>query len=646
VDLAAAAAAADALVAAGLLDAGRPLRLVHPVVRTGLYSDLPDGERARLHRLAARMLADEGAIPDAVAAHLLASEPANERWTVELLLSGAERALARGAPTTATRYLRRALAEPPPADQRARILRRLGVVESQLGDPAAAEHADQAMRLTSDRRQRAELALDLSIAYLVAGRFGEAIAALEDAVQQTDKGEQELRWRLEAQLISLAGIDSVHAEVAKRHLAEVPHGLHGDTAGERAILAELALAALRAGDPVDVVVDLARRAYAGGQLLAEQPPGSLLVQNAIWTLVLTEQHQLAIPAYDELIEQSRRAGWPIVFALISARRSQLHHLRGAIPDAIADAHAAIDAGSSFGPSRVAPALYGPLARAQLDAGDVHEAERALTSGAVGDQIPALLAFFTLIDGRGRLRLAQGDLQAGIDDLLAGYRLLARFGMTNPAGTHCRSTAAVALAALGRRDEAHRLVVEELAAARKFGAPATVGTSLRAAGVIERGSTGIDYLREAVAELERSPARLQHARALADLGAALRRNGKRREAQHALRQSLDLADRCGGKPVADQARAELVITGARPRRARISGVQSLTASERRVAQLAADGLTNRHIAQALFVSHPTVVTHLSHCYQKLDISSREQLRDVLSTPPRAQVGEQAPGRQSS
>jgi|SRR5215207_9340345 len=151
------------------------------------------------------------------------------------------------------------------------------------------------------------------------------------------------------------------------------------------------------------------------------------------------------------------------------------------------------------------------------------------------------------------------------------------------------------------------------------------------GVIEGGSAGIDHLREAVAQLERSPSRLQHARALADLGAALRRDGKRRDAQQPLRQALDLADRCGGKAVADQARAELLITGARPRRARISGVEALTASERRVAQLAAEGLTNRQIAQALFVSHPTVVTHLGHCYQKLNISSREQLAGALATP---------------
>ena len=179
-------------------------------------------------------------------------------------------------------------------------------------------------------------------------------------------------------------------------------------------------------------------------------------------------------------------------------------------------------------------------------------------------------------------------------------------------------------------------VGELSLARAgFGAHSTLGISLRAAGLIEGGSgRGSENLREAVAHLERSPARLELARARADLGAALRRAGKRREAQQELRAALDLADRCGGKAVAEHARSELLITGARPRRARIGGVEALTASERRVAQLAADGLTNRQIAQALFVSQPTVVTHLSHSYQKLDISSRDQLPGALGqlSPP--------------
>ena len=631
-DLHAAAAAADALAAAGLLDPGRPLRLVHPVLRTAIYAELPAGERARLHARTARMLAAEDGDLDAIAAHLLASEPAGERWTVELLLKAATRAIARGAPTMAADCLRRARAEPPlVADQRARVLRQLAVVESRLGDPAAAGHADQAMELASDAQTRAQLAAELSVAYLVAGRFGEAVGTLERAVGHTDDGDPELRWQLVAQLISIAGIDPAHAEIAQRQLKQVPPGVLGQTAGERAILAVLAVAALRAGNRVEVVADLARRAYGDGRLVAEQPAGSLLVQQAIWTLVLTEQHQLAISAYDELIDQARRQGWPIVFALISFWRSQLNRLRGAIPDAIADAQAAIDAGSRFTASLVGPMLTGPLARALLEAGDIPAAERALASSGVGEQIPELLPFLTVIDGRGHLRLAQGDTQAGIDDLLAAHALQARHGNLNPAGMHCRSTAAVELARLGRRDEARTLVAEALAAARAFGAPATLGTTLRAAGVIEGGTSGLDHLREAVSHLEQSPARLEHARALADLGAALRRSGRRRDAQHALRHALDLADRCGGSVVADQARAELLITGARPRRARISGAHALTASERRVAQLATEGLTNREIAQALFVSRATVVTHLSHSYQKLNISSREELAGALEPP---------------
>jgi len=121
--------------------------------------------------------------------------------------------------------------------------------------------------------------------------------------------------------------------------------------------------------------------------------------------------------------------------------------------------------------------------------------------------------------------------------------------------------------------------------------------------------------------------------LTDLGAALRRDGKRREAQNVLREALDLADRCGATPVAKQARNELLIVGARPRRARLSGVEALTASERRIAELAADGLSNREIAQALFVSQPTVTTHLTHCYRKLGISSRRDLAGALGSDTR-------------
>jgi DNA-binding CsgD family transcriptional regulator len=628
-EVASAAVAADALAAAGLLDSGRPLRLVHPIVRTALYSEMPAGERGQLHARAARLLAGEHADVDAIAAHLLVSEPAGERWRVELLLRAGERAAGRGSSSIAADYLRRALAEPPPADLRVAILRRLGGVEARLGDPVAVEHALQARALISEPRESVELAYEVSVGYLVAGRFDDSIDTLEQAIETIDERDNELRLRLEAQLLSLARLAPGRAELVRRHLHEIPHDLPGKTPGERMILAELAFAALIAGEPVDQVADLATRAFGDGQLIAEQPPGSLPVLDAIWALVFSDQHHLAMRAYDRLITTARKQGWPIAFALISSRRSEAHYRGGSIPDAIADARASIEVGRDFAASLVAPALYGPLMDALLQAGDTDGARHALADSGVEEHIPYVWSLFPLIRARGHLRLAQGKTEAGIEDLLAGYEVIARVGLTNPAGTHCRSTAAVALASLGRREQARQLVADELAAARRFGAHSTVGISLRAAGVVEAGVTGISYLREAVSHLELSPARLEHARALAELGAALRRAGKRREAQHMLRQALDLADRCGDQTIANQARTELLISGARPRRARIAGLEALTASERRVAQLAADGLTNREIAQALFVSLPTVVTHLGHCYQKLDIRSRRDLANALA-----------------
>jgi DNA-binding CsgD family transcriptional regulator len=92
--------------------------------------------------------------------------------------------------------------------------------------------------------------------------------------------------------------------------------------------------------------------------------------------------------------------------------------------------------------------------------------------------------------------------------------------------------------------------------------------------------------------------------------------------------MELAYTCGAAALVERAREELVATGARPRRALRTGVDALTPSELRVARLAADGMTNREIAATLFVTTRTVEIHLTHAYQKLDISSREQLPEAL------------------
>ena len=154
------------------------------------------------------------------------------------------------------------------------------------------------------------------------------------------------------------------------------------------------------------------------------------------------------------------------------------------------------------------------------------------------------------------------------------------------------------------------------------------------GLVEGGSRGEQLLRDAVATLADSPARLEHARALVDLGAALRRGNSRSEARQLLREGVDQAHRCGATALVTRANHELAATGAHPRTVMLSGLEALTASERRVAQMAADDLSNKEIAQALFVTVKTVETHLGRVYRKLAVRSRKELALALSTPAEA------------
>jgi DNA-binding NarL/FixJ family response regulator len=129
-------------------------------------------------------------------------------------------------------------------------------------------------------------------------------------------------------------------------------------------------------------------------------------------------------------------------------------------------------------------------------------------------------------------------------------------------------------------------------------------------------------------LAESPDRLSHARALAELGAELRGAGRSADAQEPLRASLDMAHRHGARLVEERARNELREAGARPRRTALSGPGALTESERRVAELAARGLSNVEIAQSLFVAIKTVEGHLARAYKKLGIASRRDLAGAL------------------
>jgi DNA-binding CsgD family transcriptional regulator len=169
-------------------------------------------------------------------------------------------------------------------------------------------------------------------------------------------------------------------------------------------------------------------------------------------------------------------------------------------------------------------------------------------------------------------------------------------------------------------------------ARAFGTPRALGAAKRVAGVTTGGDRGALLLRESIDAFELGGSRVERARALADLGALLRRRNRRTEARNLLREALHTAHQAGAEPLARQAEIELRATGARPRRVVLTGLDSLTASERRVAELAGDGLTNREIAQTLFITARTVEGHLTSVFRKLMLDSRDGLPAALSAGP--------------
>jgi DNA-binding CsgD family transcriptional regulator len=304
---------------------------------------------------------------------------------------------------------------------------------------------------------------------------------------------------------------------------------------------------------------------------------------------------------------------------------------GALPEADAAARVALRVlqEGDFAPGLGFAATV--LADVATEAGELDEAQALL--GLLPRQgWPAGVGTVLIPAARGRLRLAQGRAADAFADFQACSALFGAdaWGMrTRETGyVHARSGAALALLRLGRRQRACQLAEAELADVRVFGAPRALGVTLRAAGLARGGAEGLALLHESVAALDGSPALLERAHSLAELGAALRRSGERVAARGPLAQALELAARCGARPLAARARDELKAAGARPRRPWRTGVEALTSSELRVARLAAEGRSNREIACELYVTLKAVEGHLARAYAKLGIEGRAQLPRAL------------------
>lgn len=618
------AAATGALMRAEILRPDTPIGFVHPLVLEAVYRELPPGERELAHARAAAMLRERGAGVEEVATHLLKTPPGGDPEVAALLHDAGRSASRKGATDSAITYLRRALAEPPAEEARAEVLRELGLAESLTEGPAAAEHLRAAYAATREPLARAVIAHMLFRIMVFTESPPDAAAFARRAREQLPEELADQRRALEASELSTVLFDALPlSELARLE----PYREVGPEDGLGAkMLASIAAVtwSQRDGSAAECA-DLALAALSGGDLM--RGDAGYLGVGPITVLTVADREE-AVDAIEEALAVAHRHGSLFAASGIHMWRGFTYLWRGELEDAEAtllQARAEFNEWS-FG-AGAGHYLGGFLAPTQLERGNLAAARATLDRGqlpAPGDATDGARYW-----GNANLLAMQAE-NVPAERLLAAADAFAatHTRVLNPATSWWRPIKANALARLERRVEAIELAEEQLELARRWGSPGSVGNALRLLGTL-KGGDGLSALEEAIAVLEGTPARLEHAKALGALGTALRLDRRPSEAREPLQRALEGATVCSATRLAEHVREELAAAGARPRREALSGVEALTPSETRVTRLAADGLTNREVAQQLFVTPKTVEVHLSNAYRKLEIRSRRELAAALA-----------------
>jgi DNA-binding CsgD family transcriptional regulator len=615
------------LVAAGVMESGGTVSFTHPILRTAIYGDLSPAERERLHCAAARILEARGAPSGQVAAHVMQCEPGADVEAVTLLRHAARDAMAFGDAIGAAALLARALDEPPADGDRAAVVLELGLARARAGAPEAIAPLSEIVEYGEDPAAIAAAATELSGMLHFGGRAAEAAAILRRAQARIPVGDP-AREQVDIILLgiyytSASARSDANAEVTD--LGEPDHAARG--ALRAATLVTLAINEMMRLGSADTAGDLAERALAGG--LPDEPHHAW-AGLALIVLAVADRLDRAREGADQILGLARERGAALTVATVLAHRAFIDVRRGDLISAEADAHAAIELASDLAGAEFVFVLAVPQAvLAGLDRDATTDSlSRLLDNSGVRD--PDFLGRSLVAHASGVLRAAAGNHPGAIEELRGCGLVAPMFGGENPAFVSWRSAAALSLANLGRHQQARELAADEVDRALSFGARRAIGVALRAHALVGPPASRAKRLTEALEVLATSPARLERARVQLDLGATLRAAGQRTAAREPLLEALALTARCGAKALERRAKTELAAIGIRPRSTDHSGAESLTPSERRVAELAAGGDTNREIAQTLFVTEKTVETHLGRAFRKLDISSRRQLPDVLAS----------------
>ncbi|MDA0160817.1 AAA family ATPase [Solirubrobacter ginsenosidimutans] len=621
-DDAAAVPAAGELVDAEVFADQVAMTFVHPLIRAAVYEDIPVHERALAHERAAQLLRDRGVDAGTVATQLVLAPPRGEAWVVDVLERAARAGSRAGAPAGAVTYLTRALDEPPPSERRADVLVSLGSAENLLNETRSETHLREALELTDDPTARGAAALQLGHTLLMTRRAEEAVALARRTADALPPDAGVLLAALEALRLTGAifGVSEPDTpeRIARHRRLPLAPGI-----GPKVLAGIAAHQWAYSGGSADECAPLALAALDGGDLIAG---GHLLPSVAATIVVVLADRAEATDVWDALLTQAHVSGSLGFKSAASICRGYTLLRSGELAEAEASLRDGIEELTLGGATNGRVEIAAWLAAVERERGNLAAARRELE--AVSDPGDPSQAARYWLDSQAEQLLAEERFE---EALAVARDAAQRFAAMHAIDTPARSHEALALHHLGHRDQALALAAEEVATARRWGAPAIMARALRTLGTVEQGD-GLAHLREAAALAERSPARLELAKALAAAGAALRADRRPSEAREPLRRALELADALGAGALATQVRQELYAAGGRPRTTALQGPASLTPSERRVAERAAAGQTNRAIAEALFVTPKTVELHLRNAYGKLGARNRRDLPALLEPAP--------------
>jgi DNA-binding CsgD family transcriptional regulator len=387
------------------------------------------------------------------------------------------------------------------------------------------------------------------------------------------------------------------------------------------------------GDHADVAADLAMRAWTtptpGDERVTDIcDPGFLPTIElcyVVLTLVFADRIDDALRCCAEITIDN-----PFVIAMSGALRAFAEYRAGNVTAALSAARSGMETAHRLGPAGwITSAIALPvLVDAAIDSDEIDTARNAVERADLTEEMPEYWRYHFLLHSRAKLDAALGEHEAAVAGYLDCGRVFRDAGIVNPAYCAWRSGAAVLSHQLGRHDVAAELAAEELALARRWGAPRALGVALRAVAIAGRAADPDALLRESADALETAGAQLELCMTLLAHGEWLIAHDRPDSATERLRRAKELAARCGAAALSRQADDALRLAAA-GRSAGYADTGLLTPHERRIAGMAVAGMTNRQIAEQLRVTSRTVELHLTKIYRKLDISRRSQLANAMN-----------------